>query len=57
MPFYIFCESYGGKMVAAFGTLLHKVKCVLLVCVCACVCVCMCICYGYLVLVIDLRYF
>jgi len=25
MPFYIFCESYGGKMVAAFGTLLHKV--------------------------------
>ena len=26
VPFYIFCESYGGKMVAAFGAMLHKVN-------------------------------
>ncbi len=26
MPFYIFCESYGGKMTAAFAEVLQEVS-------------------------------
>ncbi len=30
MPFYIFCESYGGKMTAAFAEVLQEVSLVIL---------------------------